>query len=196
MLGLFDDDVTATPLRSDLEYQVYGWYSDRADCPAKLRDPLRQLFDDFNSEPPAGSTSRAAFIRRILNYPETHVLTADDYRNALVGHLNREFGWQVAAAELPAADADDWFQIEGVLCCASLKGSSMAPATAPAGDVTVAVGSSGIEALTAFLAKRVDDLHAHDPTRFPDKSQVEAQLEALSLSSQLHDQAIDLGPKF
>ena len=58
------------------------------------------------------------------------------------------------------------------------------------------LASCGIEALTAFLAKLVDDLHAHDPTKFPNKSQVEAQLEALSLSSQLHDQTIDLGPKF
>ncbi len=39
VLGLFDAEVTATPLRSDLEYQVCGWYSDRPDCPAKLAIP-------------------------------------------------------------------------------------------------------------------------------------------------------------
>jgi hypothetical protein len=193
VLGLFDDEVTTTPLPGDLEYQVYGWYSYRADNPVRLSDPLRKLFDDFNAGQPAGSTSRDAFIRRVLNTPEKEALTAEDYRNALVKQVKREFGWQIAATELPASDANNRILIKGMVCGASLKGSGVAPAAAPNGNVKVAVGNSGIEALTAFLA---DDLQRKFPTEFPDKSQVEAQLEALVLSPQLHDQTIDLGPKF
>jgi hypothetical protein len=54
-------------------------------------------------------------------------------------------------------------------------------------DMTLTVGNTGTEALSAYLAENVDS------TR---KSTIEDQLESIQLSSRLESQKVDIGPKF
>lgn len=54
-------------------------------------------------------------------------------------------------------------------------------------DVTITVGNTGTEALSAYLAQNVDSSQ---------KSVIEDQLESLQLASQLENHQIDVGPKF
>ncbi len=78
-----------------------------------------------------------------------------------------------------------------VLCYASLtfdtSGGVRPNPSASDPNTSVAIGSTGTEALSAFLAHAIDDQH---------KSVVEDQLEALHLSPQLEHRQLDIGFKF
>ena len=97
--------------------------------------------------------------------------------------FERRFRWQVdlGNAELPRR----------TVCYARLTFSSppRANRASTAGAVSIAIGSTGTEALSAYLAHQM----AADPA---DRIVIEQQLDALEFTDQLEQQQLDVGEKF
>lgn len=112
--------------------------------------------------------------------------TADLHQ--VVGEI---LGWTLPSP----ADAP---QLAQILCHSRISFQPTTPAPAPAtADCRVAIANTASEALSALLARLVRD--AEDPAKVAtavSKGDLEAQLEALALSSQLDHLQLDVGAKF
>jgi hypothetical protein len=169
VFGLFDDDY-AGDAPTGLRYDLFGWYGDPAqDHLGTFVAAFRKRFEE----------ERAARERQSNAAPGSSPdLTNADIREAVEGAL----GWTVELAE------GDSFP-ELLVCYASLTFEPKARADGDdkASAEAVAVANTSTEALSAYLAGRVD------PER---KAEVEDQLEAILLASRLADRRLDVGPKF
>lgn len=94
--------------------------------------------------------------------------------------LERECRWTVT---LPDGKAFP----DRLICFAQLGFGSGTQAGKLSGDCTIAVGNTGTEALSAYLAAKIDS---------DQQIIIEDQLEALQLTSQLEPRLLDVGPKF
>jgi hypothetical protein len=171
LFGLHDPEVTLQN-RGDLRYDVVGWY---------YNGQLDHLAGTLNDLWSAASLQqlRAAAVDPSL--PDARLVVAE---------LARRFKWDLsgfASAEL-RADLP-----ERMLCFASVEiaGAVNAPLPNRAASraPSVAVASTGTEALSALLSRMV----------FSDRNlagKLEEQLEALHLAALLKAQRLDLGPKF
>ena len=168
VFGFYDDDAGDT--LAGLRYDLFGWYSDPAqDHLGTFVAAFRKRFEEERAERERQSNAAPG---------STPGLTDADIRQAVEDSL----GWTVTLAE------GDGFP-EQLICYASLTFEPKAQADGEDGRGIegVAVANTGTEALSAYLAERVD------PDR---KAEVEDQLEAILLSSRLADRRLDVGPKF
>ncbi len=166
VFGFHDDDYIGS-LPDGLQYDVIGWHND----PGK--DCLGKLCVSSNNQPP----SSAAWVKS----------------------LEKQFGWTVAL------EVDQTFPTQ-LLCYTRLTfNSKVNPPentviNVPAPAITIA--NTGTEALSAYLAYILAETGA-DAGQTQDsgkvaalKSDIEDQLEALSLFSRLDNRQLDVGPKF
>jgi hypothetical protein len=155
-------------------HSVFGHFDEdytADDTPAGLRYDLLGWYGDPSKD------YLGTFVAG-LRTGSTPDLTAADIKEAVEGSL----GWTVALAEGESFP-------EQLVCYSSI---TFEPETKDDGDEEasaegIAVANTSTEALSAYLAQRVD------PER---KSEVEDQLEAILLSSRLADRRLDVGPKF
>ncbi len=157
VFGFYDGDFSGTP--QGLQYDVIGWYSDGT------QDHLATFIRDFTTA--QGSGGHAA-------------PTAEQLKAA----LEKTLQWTVTlqpGQEFPAQ----------MLCYARLTFNLPASSTASPPEsepaITLAVGNTGTEALSAYLASKVDDTQ---------KAVIEDQLEALQLAFRLEHRQLDIGAKF
>lgn len=194
VLGLHDDGVTAPP-PSTAAYQVFGWYGIRPDDTNRLAaDVFKTFVDDFNSGKLLGKASLDALVRKTLNYADATpaALSADDYKTAFLWHLDHEFRWQLDASQIPLDSNTHQVLLDGLVCYGSVQFSGRRDDDVVADDISVVVGNTGTEALSAYLATR----QAQAINDLAKQEQYENQLESLTLAPKLQGQAIDLGPKF
>jgi hypothetical protein len=157
VFGFYDGDFAGTP--DGLQYDVIGWYSDGN------QDHLAAFIRDFTAAQGSGG----------------HATPTPEELQAAV---EQTFQWTVTLSpgqEFP----------EQMLCYARLAfnlpgGSTGNPAESDA-TITLAVGNTGTEALSAYLAKNIDSTQ---------KAVIEDQLEALQLAYRLEHRQLDIGAKF
>lgn len=157
VFGFYDSDFSG--ILNDLQYDVIGWYSDGT------QDQLATFIRDFTVAQGNGDHATPS---------------ADELKAA----LEKTLQWTMTLSpgqEFP----------EQILCYARLTfnlpaGSPGSPAESePA--ITLAVGNTGTEALSAYLASKVDSTQ---------KAAIEDQLEALQLAFRLEHRQLDIGAKF
>lgn len=157
VFGFHDDDYdTDHPPPEELRYIVIGWYSNIA----LNQDPFRDFTNDFKN--------------RMIESNQTPTL------EILQAAVKDEFKWKVVVApgqEFP----------QQMVCYASLSIKQANFNFPSQGEpAEIAVGNTATEALSAYLADRLDG----------DKFIHEDQLEALHLSTRLAGRTLDTGPKF
>jgi hypothetical protein len=163
----FHDDAPPRSLQG-VEYDVIGWYSDpQQDC----------LYAKGFQE---------AFGSR---YPLGRLSTAEEKWDA----LKEIYEWVV---EHPSGSPLPPFP-DQTICCAHLtfEPDDRADDLPEKRKVAVAVGNTGTEALSAYLA----DFCARDPDlakQIPNPDLLEDQLEAIHLASQFEGRMLDIGTKF
>jgi len=116
----------------------------------------------------------------ITHFNNTYQGTAADKQNKLLNAIKTEFKWTIA-------DKSQSFP-EQMVCYARL--SFQLEGEAQNGETQIpqiAVGNTGTEALSAYLAQTIDHTN---------KSTIEDQLEALHLLAGLEHRQLDIGPKF
>lgn len=105
---------------------------------------------------------------------------AEDKSQELLNAIKTEFKWTIANENQDVP--------EQMVCYASLSFEPNAKENTVQNTATqIAVGNTGTEALSAYLAQSIDP---------ENKSTIEDQLEALHLSSGLEHRQLDIGPKF
>jgi hypothetical protein len=157
VFGFFDNEFTGSPDGS--RYDVIGWYNDAS------VDPFAQFLSDIlakeqqNSDPP---------------------LSTQDLINAAQHQLQ----WQINVQEQQAFP-------DQMICYARLTFDSTSHSSAKMvqqdGTISLALGNTGPEALSAYLASTI---HASNSSAL--KATVETQLEALQLLPQLNSQQLDV----
>jgi hypothetical protein len=211
VFGFHDADYAGAP-PAGLRYDVLGWYSSSAlDSPAA--DAEQDFLQGFVEKYPDAD---AASLIASLETDAGWTVVLDDVVNwyeeaqreqvrTFLADMKVEYA--AAGKELPSASefitkVSDERQLtvtagagvefpSQVLCYASLTfdttGGGVSNPSASDPDTAVAVGNTGTEALSAFLAQSIDSYH---------KSVIEDQLEALLLSSRLEHRQLDIGFKF
>ncbi|MDX2475766.1 MAG: WD40 repeat domain-containing protein [Gammaproteobacteria bacterium] len=190
VFGLHDDKIKTSEEFSKVRYDVIGWY----DTPA-LRDGLRHTVSSKDSaskdsapqKPTPFENTCKAIALRINNehkdsgyaVPEVKVDSPEVWREALEHH----YGWSVPGN---AGKAERMFCYATLERESTINPSLFVDPLEGAGSVDIAVGNTGSEALSAFLANQDVD----------DKSLLEEQLEGLNLGHRLEDRLLDIGPKF
>jgi hypothetical protein len=168
VFGFYDEDYRADGDLAGLRYDLYGWYSDPSkDHLGTFVAAFRKRFEE----------ERAVRERRSgAAHGSSPGITNDDIREAVEASL----GWTFTL------NSEDSFP-ENLVCHGSLTFGSGTGAGVEKGVEGIAVANTSTEALSAYLAERVDPAH---------KSKIEDQLEAILLSSRLADRRLDVGPKF
>jgi len=170
VFGFYDQEVDAAAAASgNLSYQVLGFYARPA------HDRLTEFVTDFVAQVPAEHDSVAALNEQ------------------LQAAIRQQFSWEVAldAPKRRAAKASPDFSLADLtlptqsLFSARLEVKAEAK-PAPEAAYQVAVGNTGTEALSAFLANQLPG----------DKVLLEEQLEAVQLTATLSNRRLDLGAKF
>ncbi len=159
VFGFHDGDYRTAP-PSDLQYDVLGWYAE------PQQDFLKIFLAHFEAE----------FLRANANR------AANDADR--IAALQNNLQWQLTLA------AGQEFPRQ-MVCCARLYFNPQAdylnnPAKLAA-HLTVTVGNTGTEALSAYLAAQIDSAR---------KDVLEDQLEALHLAARLESRQLDTGAKF
>jgi len=158
VFGFYDEEIKA-PLSSGLKYTVVGWY-DGGD---------RDYFKTFLKH-----------VQNVYQGDSSQLNNTD-----LLKAIKEEFKW---TAQVPNGQEFP----EEMLCYARI---SFAPAAntensdldSTTNKIAIAVGNTSTEALSAYLAEKLD----------PDyKSTIEDQLECLHLFAGLEHRKLDIGPKF
>ncbi len=157
----------------DLQYDIIGWYS---------KPELDYL---------------STFIKHFKNTYQAennHDPTNKEYLKA----IKEEFKWALTPA--PNEKLSDLEQIQ-MLCYARITfdtSKSNGSPTTLSDQVTIAVGNTGTEALSAYLAKELaKELTSESDEQFKkNKSIIEEQLEALYLAPSLEHRHLDIGFKF
>ncbi|RTQ50301.1 hypothetical protein EJV47_11800 [Hymenobacter gummosus] len=169
VFGFYDHEVDEPAAQSgQLSYQVLGFYGRPA------HDYLSTFIADFVAQPLAAPLSPRAFHEQ------------------LVAALAREFSWELAfdTSALPDDKTQAAFSVDDVqLPTQSLFSARIEVQLSRKTEVVpykVAVGNTGTEALSAFLADHLPG----------DKSLLEEQLEAVQLTATLSNRSLDLGAKF
>jgi len=170
VFGLHDPDISNEEAFKNVSYDVIGWY----DQPEK-RDILNS--DSFRQ------TQDAIKLRITNEYKASgHEVIVPDSLMVWQEALAHHFGWNVDpfTGDFP----------KRIFCFASLKpDTNLDIKNDPAHDksaVDIAVGNNASEALSAYLAHRMDG----------EKGIIEEQLEALDLEGRLEHRQLDIGPKF
>ncbi|MFD2719556.1 hypothetical protein ACFST9_12580 [Hymenobacter monticola] len=170
VFGFYDQEVdTAAAASGNLSYQVLGFYARPAN------DRLTEFIADFVAQVPAEHDTAAALNEQ------------------LHAAIKQQFSWDVTF-EIPkkrAVKASSYFSLDDVtLPTQSLFSARLEVRAAvrpqPAAAYRVAMGNTGTEALSAFLADQLPG----------DKVLVEEQLEAVQLTAALSNRQLDLGAKF
>jgi hypothetical protein len=167
VFGFYDDGYDgASP--DDVQYELIGWYSDSE------QDYLNKF--------------RAAVIADYQARRQA-APTVDDLKSELAARV----GWTFEpGAEFPTQ----------TLCYARLtfQSSATAASAAPVNTgLDIAVGNTGVEALSAYLAYaivRERQSGSFTEADYQLKAQIEDQLESVSLSEDLEQRRLDVGPKF
>lgn len=168
VFGFYDDGFADKPPDS-IQYDLVGWYSDSS------QDYLNRFVAAVTADYQARGQAAP---------------TLDDLKR----ELSARAGWtyETGAGEFP----------NQTLCYARLAfqpGAAAANATPVDSSLRIAVGNSGTEALSAYLAYaivRERQAGAFTEADYQAKAQIEDQLEAVSLSDQLDQRQLDIGPKF
>ena len=153
-------------------HSVFGLYD--GDYSAELRDGLEYSVFGWYSDPAQD------FIKTFISgaFPNGTPTAAD-----LVARMQSDLNWTITnQTGVTVPDA--------LYCYATVVFSPSGKTTNPAvadPNTVVTVGNTGVEALAAYLASRVDDEH-----RFI----VEEQLEALQLFDLVEQSTLDIGLKF
>lgn len=142
------------------EYEIIGWYS------KPEQDPLKKF---------------------IARYWQNNDQASNE---DLVEAIEQRFKWSVSLSDF--RDSQQKIKHLNILCYARLSISwqnsgEMKFLVQNLSDPTIAVGNTGTEALSAYLASILDGSH---------KSKIEDCLEVLHLASRLRNQQLDIGPKF
>lgn len=154
-------DPAQTQIESGLQYDLLGWYSSpEADCLHPSQSELLQ--------------QAMTAIRRKYGYADNAPLSMAEKCQA----LSDTFGWAIQPTP----------QIfpERLVCYATLTFAPAKSDNVGHEPISVTVGNSGSEALSAYLAQTLGS----------DKEQLEDQLEAVHLFSQLAGRQLDIGFKF
>jgi hypothetical protein len=211
VFGFHDPDYAGAP-PDGLRYDVLGWYSSSTlDGPAA--DDERDFLSSFRGQYP---NADAAGLTASLENDAGWTLVLDDVVNFYAEAQRAQVSAFLAGVKAECAAADKELPSAGefiqrvsdeqqlavasgsggqfpsqVLCYASLtfntSGGARANPSASDPNTAVAVGTTGTEALSAFLARSIDPDH---------KAVIEDQLEALLLSSHLEHRQLDIGFKF
>jgi len=185
VFGLHDPNITSFAEFKKVRYDVIGWY----DQPEK-RDSLRKT---PTKQTPFEQTL-AAVRRRISNEHEASGLPDQKPKEQEVWHeaLAHHYGWVVPKDSSANQTETKEALPQRTICYAKLSpttdgtGSFGPDPAATLGAVEVAVGNTASEALSAYLAEKIDG----------DKVIIEEQLEALDLGQQIEHHQLDIGPKF
>jgi hypothetical protein len=176
VFGCFDP----APPEGEIHYDVLGWFADPS------QDPLQSL------------TFREARSAIVAKYNLPEVTPEANYET-----VAEFYGWRVAQENGSLAERDDWWRDldpaaayspfpERTVCYARTRLDSNrfnfqdATPSGPQQPVRVAVGNTGTEALSAYLADRLE----------VDKVKVEDQLEALHLAGHFKGRHLDIGATF
>lgn len=178
VFGMRDADFAGSQPAAGLRYVVIGWYSQ------STHDAIAKLKGKFDTFTPDDILKRLGLPTDTTD-AQYRAPAPEDKAQALVNELQDAMHWRLADKEKPA----DLLKVGGMLCygCLTFAGSS---SSGRSGAVDIAVGNTGTEALSAYLASKIGCANR------PDREQVEDQLEALTLTANLQQQQIDLGPKF
>ena len=161
----FHDVISPTRLKG-VQYDVMGWYSNpKQDC---LQTP--------------GVSDAIDAVKERYKKQGRNAVDRDIVKEA----LGAIYQWDMTEGDATQSGPED------MVCWARL---AIATETLPAAArqdkaVTIAVGNTSTEALSAYLA------HTLAPQRNVSPSLIEEQLEALHLASRLGNKKLDRGPKF
>ena len=166
VFGCYDPDITEANMKG-ISYQLTGWYS------RPEQDPLYALEES------------KAFKQHLFAATKKAGSTTGD-TNPVAAFFRERWGWAVS---LTANDLDQLPQ--GVCCYAQL---DMAPAGNYTSErrkeaVSLSIGNTGTEALSAFLANQIVDGKG-------DRSKTEEQLDGLLAYKSLGSKQLDLGARF
>lgn len=160
VFGFYDATISET-IPTGLQYDILGWYED------PNQDALRTWIAAFNAD---------------FQLKNGRVPTAQE---TLEG-VEAAFGWTFSLADDGGAFPDQ------IVCYGRLTFDAGGaprenPALTEANTSPVAVGNTGTEALSAYVAQTIDPAH---------KTTLEDQLEALQMGSVLGTHVLDVGPNF
>lgn len=170
IFGFHDDDFPGD-LPDGLRYDVAGWYSDtNSDYVAKFKTDFTADFKQRNNQ---------------------KTPTPDELKAALMEQARWTFD-AAGSAEFP----------DQTLCYARVtfgpQGNPGDGAADSDSGVSIAVGNTGTEALSAYLASLIvkEPPAANSPSPEKAKANLEDQLEAAQLSDHIEHRQLDVGPKF
>lgn len=175
----FHDDDTAPSDGRQYQYEVLGWYSG-GDVIGWLDKTLRRL----------GVISPNTANMQISEREVSSAIVAEKDRPTALdldfSKLDDGFKWIVSDVSIKPSESSDKPYPLQIACYARLTVSGQSSDQVKK-VTSIAVGNTGLEALSAYLAATIDNDH---------KSIIEDQLEALHLSSRLEHQQLDIGYKF
>jgi hypothetical protein len=148
------------------QYYVIGWYS----------DPAQDYLNEFIK----------ARVDKAVN------------NESLIKALEDDFKWTLSPGDLKlmlSLPGTQDFPAR-MLCYARLVVSKKAEDEKEDGPVTIAVGNTGTEALSAYLAETLAKQSDAKIKKGATKNIIEDQLEGLQLSPRLEHRQLDVGPKF
>lgn len=157
VFGFYDNYMGKGDAVEGLQYDIVGWYSNPE------QDYLKTVIENFRNTYPYQEN------RELIN-------------KKLLKAIEEQLKWTIVPPipeQLP----------EQMLCYARLTFKANGSPTENQNDtpITITVGNTGTEALSAYLATKIDNNN---------KSIIEEQLEALHLSSRLENRQLDIGAKF
>lgn len=176
VFGFYDTDAN---IASSPQYDVIGWYATPEDDFLNLTNSF-WLQDAFASICVRDGLTKPDPSKPGSTTPDFSKLNAGKMYEA----LQNEFGWEV---KVPAQDFP-----QSLICYASLvfKSTAATEFADQNDNIKIAVGNTGTEALSAYLAATTTI-----PTN-PNKATVEDQLEALLLQSEGKNHQLDWAFKF
>ena len=179
VFGFHDAEVSDAEIDT-LSYEIAGWYS--------------KAEDDYLNTTIFSDAVDATLIRYGLDtdkLSDNTQVSHDRYHDILFETLESQTAWKVEKE----TKTDKQFPSRTVcyakvmVDCKHFDFSNPATRHEEAHEVEVAIGNTGTEALSAYLATQLSDKQW-------EKWQIEDQLEAVHLAAQLDEYHLDIGPKF
>ncbi len=183
VFGFHDESIETIP--DGLSYQIVGWYSSGAGellTSEYFQQSLAQIksgYTHVKKTPPPDQDPRFETLRRQFGLEIDRQLAGDKWNPVKVKKPTTFPKWMLCYAQIELKTS------------AGSDNQNIKPE-----QVTVAIGNSQTEALSAYLAydgtKKIKD----KKKRFAKKRRLEEQIESIHLSSQMEGQTVDIGMKF
>jgi hypothetical protein len=177
VFGFHDPDISEDEIDT-LSYEIAGWYS--------------QPENDYLNTAMFGDSVAATLTRYGLDPSESEENTQalqDRYQDILFETLENQAGWKAENKNEEGFPSSTICYARVMVDCEHFDFNTSAARHADAHKVHVAIGNTGTEALSAYLAAQLSDAKW-------EKWQIEDQLEAVHLDTLLDEYHLDIGPKF